>query len=99
MAFVIIVKDASIPNCTYIGSYSWLDHWELLKGLKAIFCRGCSEKATLEGVHVLKSEANDGVQYIVPLCNSCGKNDEIAIWSYDELVLAICPPPLIIHLP
>jgi hypothetical protein len=93
MASVTIVKDASIPNCTCTGSHGWLDHWELSKNINCTFCRGCSQKTIVNGIHVFKSETSDGIQYIVPLCNSCCKNDsEFAIWSYDELVLAICPP-------
>jgi len=95
MASVTIVKDVNFPNCTCTGSHSWLDHWEFSKSIQCIFCRGCSQKTSLKGVHVLKSETRDGIQYIVPLCNSCSKNNsEVAIWSYDELVIAICPPPV-----
>jgi len=93
MASVTIVKGANFPNCTCTGSHSWLDHWELFKGIQCRFCRGCLQKTTLKGVHVLKSGTSDGIQYIVPLCDSCSKNDsKLAIWSYDELVLAVCPP-------
>jgi hypothetical protein len=94
MASVIIIKDTNFTECTCLGSDSWLDHWELFKGIHSTFCRGCSQKTFLKGIHVLKSEPNDGIQYIVPLCDSCTKNDsEFAILSFDELVQAICPPP------
>jgi hypothetical protein len=95
MDSVTIVKDANIPNCTCAGSKSWLDHWELFKDTKCTFCRGCSQKTIVKGIHVFKSGTSDGVQYILPLCNSCSRNDsEFAIWSYNELVIAICPPPV-----
>ena len=95
MASVTIVVDTNIPNCKCPGSHSWLQHWELFKGIDCAFCRGCSQKTILKGVHVLKLEAGDSIRYIVPLCTSCSKNEaEFAIWSYDELVLAICPPPI-----
>ncbi len=93
MTWVTIVKDVNFPNCTCVGSHNWLEHWELFKNIECMFCRACSQKATLKGVHVLEAETNDLIQYIVPLCNSCSKNDSMfTVWSSNELVPAICPP-------
>jgi|GEM_PF-1627521 len=97
MAAVTIIRDTIlIPKCTCPGSHGWLDHWEIFKDHKCTFCRGCSQQAIVKGVHVQKFEKGDTQnQYILPLCDSCAGNTSVlSVWSYDQLVLAVCPPTL-----
>jgi len=63
----------------------------MYKGLTAIFCRACSTKGDLRGALVLKSEPTEKDFYVVPFCYACYEKDgELSIWSYDELVPAVC---------
>ena len=47
---------------------SWLEHWEKVRGKKALFCseKDCV-KSELVGAHVQK-ETSDTNWYIIPLC-------------------------------
>jgi len=92
MAVVINIKKADNIKCTCEGSNSWLDHWELRKGKSAIYCRSCMAKSRLIGKHVVKRGSKE--EYIIPFCRICSqREDEINIWSYDELVSAVCITP------
>ena len=91
MAIVINLKEGNNQKCTCEGSSGWLEHWEMHKGITAVFCRACSTKTDLKGALVLKSEPIDKDIYVVPFCNGCYEKDgELSIWSYDELVPAVC---------
>jgi hypothetical protein len=93
MAIVINLKDADGTECICEGSSSWLDHWEINKGISAIYCRVCSTKTDLKGTHVKKWEMPNGRLYIIPCCKTCfDKEGELNIWSYNELVPAQCEP-------
>jgi len=91
MAIVINLKEGNNQKCICEGSSGWLEHWEIYKGLTAIYCRACLTKTDLKRALVVKSEPTDKDIYVVPFCSVCyEKEGEISIWSYNELVPAVC---------
>jgi hypothetical protein len=90
MATIINLQNADGRECTCDGSTSWLEHWEIRKGVTAIYCRACLNQKDLVGTHVKKSESPNEGLFIVPCCEICFQKEELNVWSYNELVPAEC---------
>lgn len=74
------------------GYSSWLDYWEKYKGRKAVVCKIANEpcfNTKIVGAHVQKVDSQDRRYYIVPLCYSCNKRDDI--FNIDEETLVPAP--------
>jgi len=62
------VKNINVIPDDICKCESWLEHWEKIRGRKALFCseKNCV-KSELVGAHVQK-ETPDTNWYIIPLC-------------------------------
>lgn len=69
---------------------SWLAHWEIYSGRKALLCveKTCVKQAAV-GAHVQKDSATDRAWYIIPLCDGHNKKaDEMELSGTPILVSA-----------
>lgn len=79
-------KKGTSRNPSPVGSTSWLDHWEKIKGVKASSCEAlnCFGNADVGG-HVIKS-GEGGKEYILPICyshNNRSETEEYEAWESD----------------
>ena len=77
------------PVCT---CRTWIEHWNINYGKRAVFCRGCGIKiSSLVGGHVIKINSSDRKRYIVPLCSSCNNTENLEFEVKEsDLVSANC---------
>jgi len=92
MGLVKNLHNTSHKKCSCSGTDgAWINHWRLHSGSSAYLCRkeGCHNIAE-DGAHVKKVNTNDHSHYIVALCRSCNKTEDVFEVYYKYLVPAQC---------
>lgn len=65
-----LVKNINGTSDNICKCGSWLKHWEIFSGRKAVYCaENTCTKTVLLGAHVQKAGSSDDKWYIVPLCS------------------------------
>ena len=85
MTKVNTVSGSTGKNC---NCSSWLEHWGIYSGNKAILCSAklCLE-TQLHGVHVKKINSTDVGQYIIPLCHYHNKLERVVAISTNIIMV------------